>query len=324
MTSDLLEPIGGYFGWEFPMQKTHIPHESGVFVNSGHAALALLLGCLQPAKVYVPLFTCGIVHQTVAACNVAYRYYPVNSDLELAADIHLEPGEYLIYTNYFGIKDAYVRSLYERYGEQLIIDNAQAFFAGDVAGAHSLYSPRKFVGVPDGGIVVSPTVGHVQDLLDFDATDRCAHLLLRASGRVEDGYAEFARNDKRLGHDPVAKMSALSCAILQSLDYEDIIRRRKQNFELLHKALASSNRFMMPDFISFACPMVYPYWTDQPDLRQHLIANKIFVAKYWQNVCETAMPQDCEYVLANNLIPLPIDQRYNSDDMNRIIQLICK
>ncbi|HCE48233.1 MAG TPA: hypothetical protein DEQ84_06240 [Prevotellaceae bacterium] len=322
---DSVKPIGGYFGWEFPMSKVHIPHESGVFVNSGHNALALLLQCLKPLKkVYVPFYTCGIVHKTVAESKVEYHYYHINLDLELAEDIHLEPGEYLVYTNYFGIKDAYVRCLYKKYGEHLIIDNAQAFLAEDIPNAHSLYSPRKYIGVPDGGVVVSPAVQNVQDLVDFDAADKCAHLLLRASHRVEEGYREFAKNDKQLGIEPLAKMSALSYSIMRSLNYEDIVNRRIQNFELLHKALAPTNRFIVPDLASFACPMVYPYLTDNCNLRSELIEHKIYVAKYWSNVCESTIPQDVEYMLANNLIPLPIDQRYTGDDMNRIISIICK
>ena len=68
---DCMKPIGGYFGWEFPLQQKPIPHERGVFVNSGHHALALLLKCLKPVrKVYVPVFTCGIVHSTIAGCII--------------------------------------------------------------------------------------------------------------------------------------------------------------------------------------------------------------------------------------------------------------
>ncbi len=28
---DCMKPIGGYFGWEFPLQQKPIPHERGVF-----------------------------------------------------------------------------------------------------------------------------------------------------------------------------------------------------------------------------------------------------------------------------------------------------
>lgn len=76
----------------------------------GHHALALLLKCLKPVrKVYVPVFTCGIVHSTIAGCELECQDYHINSDLEIAEDLHLEQDEYLIYTNYFGIKDDYIR-----------------------------------------------------------------------------------------------------------------------------------------------------------------------------------------------------------------------
>ena len=53
-----------------------------------------------------------------------------------------------------------------------------------------------------------------------------------------------------------------------------------------------------------------------------LIDNKIYVAKYWPNVLQWSQKDSLEYELTENIIPIPIDQRYNSNDMNRIVDLI--
>lgn len=69
--------------------------------------------------------------------------------------------------------------------------------------------------------------------------------------------------------------------------------------------------------------MIFPYISEQgANLRNHLIQHKIFVAKYWQNVLEWTKEDAVETTMVNNILPLPIDQRYGKEDMERIIGLI--
>lgn len=50
----------------------------------------------------------------------------------------------------------------------------------------------------------------------------------------------------------------------------------------------------------------------------------MFVAKYWPNVDEWAGEEAMETWMANHILPLPIDQRYDEEDMKRIADLIKK
>jgi hypothetical protein len=73
-----------------------------------------------------------------------------------------------------------------------------------------------------------------------------------------------------------------------------------------------------------AVPMVFPFRSeDGVPLRRKLIDRKIYVAKYWPNVLEWADSECDETEICNNLIPLPIDQRYGEEDMVRIIDSVC-
>lgn len=58
------------------------------------------------------------------------------------------------------------------------------------------------------------------------------------------------------------------------------------------------------------------------DIRKKLIANKIFVATYWPNVFSWTVADSVEHGFADYLIPLPIDQRYGEDDIERILKII--
>jgi hypothetical protein len=59
-------------------------------------------------------------------------------------------------------------------------------------------------------------------------------------------------------------------------------------------------------------------------LKDTLIENKIYVATYWNDVKSRALKDTFEYKLVNYLIPLPIDQRYNLNDMKLIIRSTLK
>ncbi len=93
----------------------------------------------------------------------------------------------------------------------------------------------------------------------------------------------------------------------------------------MHKHLKQNNELTsILDITTINGPMVYPYLREgNNELRTFLIKNKIFAAKYWPNVAEWVNDEDAfEIHLYNNLIPLPIDQRYNTHDMKVVLDII--
>ena len=91
-------------------------------------------------------------------------------------------------------------------------------------------------------------------------------------------------------------------------------------FIQLNKELGSSNTLDLP-LEDDSVPMVYPYLTSSEGIREKLIDNKVFVARYWPNVLEWTKNEDLEYLLAYQMQPLPIDQRYGEEEMKRIISV---
>lgn len=324
-TNKEVTSIGGYFSWEFPLKKKDIPHGDGLLLNSGHGALQQILLSLESvSKVWIPYFTCDIVVKALQDIHVPYDFYHINLQLEIEFLPKLKDNEYILYTNYFGIKDYYVNTLSDYYGSKLIIDNAQAFFADSIEQSHQIYSPRKFVGVPDGGIAVSKYLKN-RCLSANKVSQVCGHLLLRTEGDVVEGYEIFKRNDDILRETSLLEMSSITRSILQSLDYELIVKKRKANFGYLHTNLADKNLFSLSLDIEkslFKCPMVYPFFTEKENLRMSLIKNQVFVAQYWPNVLLWCKENDVEYTLCKHIIPLPIDQRYDLNEMDRILELI--
>jgi len=319
----MMKAIGGYFELADREQVHSLPID-GVALNTCRNALEyIILQLIDVKHIYLPLYTCEAVVEPLKRLSVSYSLYHINDHFELAEDIILKEGEYIIANNYFGIKDAYISSLAKKYGSRLIVDNAQAFFASALPDVKTAYSARKYVGVADGGFSVGISSKFSQDYEEDNTSEHNSHLLIRKQQGAEAGFKDFQANECKLDNQPIRRMSFDTLDILSHIDYEKIIAKRRSNFEYLHHALAEQNQLNLPSIDTFVCPMVYPFiGNGDGNLRERLIENKIFVARYWSNVLEWAKPQDKEYELAKNLLPLPIDQRYGEEDMNRIINVI--
>lgn len=311
-------PIGGYFSLELPKCEEY--HKDAIKLNTGRNCLEYILRARKYDKVYIPHYTCEVVLEPFKKLNISYEFYHINLQFEITDDIQLKKGEALLYTNYFGLKQRYVEQLAELYGSQLIVDNTQAFYAKPISGIDSFYTCRKFFGVPDGAYIY--TDKRLDEEFEQDVSyDRMSCLTKRIDLGAEAGYADFRGQSERFVGQPIRRMSNLTQRLMLSIDYEKAANQRRENYQYLHQSLHENNGLSFP-LEKNAVPMVYPYLIGSDAVRQHLIKNKIFVARYWPNVLEWCQKMDLEYELTTKVIPLPIDQRYGENEMDYIIKII--
>ena len=313
-----MEAIGGYFSLELPLREEY--HKNAIRLNTGRNCLEYILRARGYKKVYVPYYTCEAVMEPISKLGIPYEFYHIDIHFEIRDRFMLKADEALLYTNYFGLKQRYVEQLAEKTGSRLIVDNTQAFYAKPIPGIDTFYTCRKFFGVADGAYL------YTDKLLDEEFTqdesyDRMAHLLKRIDLSAEQGFADFRKVDDGLDNQPIRKMSKLTKRIMQSIDYEAAAKMRRENFLMLHEVFGEENNLELT-LEEDAVPMVYPYLEPIKGLREKLIENKIFVARYWPNVLEWTTKDDIEYLFAYQMQPLPIDQRYGEEDMNRIIEIV--
>jgi len=313
-----MEPIGGYFSLELPKHEEY--HKDAIRLNTGRNCLEYILRARNFSKVYIPYYTCDVILEPFHKLNVNYEFYHINQEFEIANDILLKVDEALLYTNYYGLKQRYVKSLALHYGKQLIVDNTQAFYDKPVNGIDTFYTCRKFFGVPDGAYLYTDQL--LDEKLEQDESyERMSFLLKRIDLGAEAGYADFREQSHLLVGQPIKRMSKLTERLMQSIDYQLAAKRRRENFELLHQALEGSNQYHI-HLSADAVPMVYPFLSDQKGLREDLIDNKLFVACYWPNVLEKVTKDSEEFKMAKALLPLPIDQRYSSETIKTQIRMI--
>lgn len=313
--------IGGFLGLELPVYD-NFPWRGGVCVNSGRNAFAHLLRSLgHVRKVYLPRYTCHSLAATLRKQRIPCDCYAVDRRLEIAEESapHPQQGEYVLFTHYFGLQEQYIAELSERYRDHLIIDQSLALFSPPPEGTPSFYSPRKFAGLPDGGIAFCTDQEAVPT--ECDVSHSTASFLLRS---LESGTAAASKaceeNERRIAHAPCRAMSKLTARLMSSVDFDAARTRREENCALLHEHLGHLNK-LPADMLRPCAAWCYPFWTNLPEWRNFLIDRNIYIPILWPHLLAPAYAGTLEQKLARELIPLPIDQRYDARDMMRIVEV---
>ncbi|MBN2520774.1 MAG: hypothetical protein JXB17_09740 [Bacteroidales bacterium] len=312
-------PIGGYFELELTNGEEY--HKDSIRLNTGRNAFEYILRTKNISKIFLPYYTCDVVLEPVDKLRIKSEFYHINEKLEPVFNYDsLKEEDYFLYTNYFGIKDDFINRLSNKVSH-LIIDNAQAFYSKPVRGADTFYSPRKFFGVPDGGYLYTDRILDTNTEIDI-SKERFGHLI----GRIEDGaegsYPIFKKNDQKLNNQPIRRMSNITQRLLKNIDYKNVALRRRKNFNYLHQFLQYDNLLNI-NCESDIVPMVYPFHVvNGSKLRSKLLSDKIFTALYWPNVINSLDKEWVEYELSDQIVSLPIDQRYDLNEMVFILERI--
>lgn len=323
-----MNSIGGYFSLE--INEGAELHHGALRLNAGRYALEYVLKARHYRKIYLPFYVCNSILQPIKRLGVEYEFYHINEHLEPAIELNPKDDEVVLYINYFGLKNRFTRTICQVYSNT-ILDLTQAFYCkqGNLyvdkrIQCDTFYSCRKYFGVPDGAYLYTDCSLN-EELPQDTSFERMTFLTKRIDVSPQEGYADFQANDNSLSTAGMRRMSRLTERLMRGIDYNFKANRRINNFLILDKVLRDTNRFKW-DMDNGTVPMVYPYYVENgAQLRQKLIDNLIFCARYWPNVLKWCKKEEIEYRLTENMVCLPIDQRYGENEMNRILDIIlCK
>lgn len=309
--------IGGYLELELPRNRRMVYPDAQRF-QSGRAAFLALLRAARPARIWMPRYLCDSMYAPLREARIECEHYSVDTDFRIVGEPAVQDGDWLYYVNYFGLCANYVDTVLARYGaSRVVVDNCQAFFSTPRPCAATIYSPRKFFGVPDGGLLVSAFPAQVPSQPDTGSLARSRHLLERIASTPEAAYASYQAAEQSLAVLEPKRMSQLTETLLSTLNLDHARLRRNDNFRALHAVLGPFNQCEI-GATSVDGPLCYPLLIDAPGLREYLISSRIFVATYWPEVAARSDTSSAELSLARQLLPLPCDQRYGMDEMARI------
>lgn len=312
------DAIGGYFPLELPLKELAC-HQNAERFNTARAAFYALLEAGKPEAVWMPRWICDAMLAPLHLLNVPVHFYSLDTRFRPELGLRLGPGEWLLYVNYFGLCDEQEQALLQRFNpSQLILDRSQAFFAPPRQVLATLYSPRKFFGVPDGGLLISDVPVILPERAALPAAE---HLLQRLSRGAEAGFDAYKQAENSLSTLPGSGMSLLTQTLLGNVDYPLVEQARLRNFHCLQSRLGHLNALPLPEGQAGG-PLCYPLLLRHEGLRQSLYAARIYTATFWQDAAMRLRSGDIEQDYIDYLIPLPVDHRYDLTDMNIIADTI--
>ena len=336
--------MGGLFGLEpVPSSSTCPPflQPGALELVNARSAIRLLVETLSPASVWLPSYLAPSMLGAVGQLSTP-RYYEITYDLEIAATDWVDevsPGDLVIFIDYFGFPGgaSCAGSARER-GAFVLRDASQALLS-DPGGYESdfvVFSPRKHVGVVDGGVLTAP--GAPEKLAELrertlesppapwwlSALD--ASILRREFDRHggSQGWFDVYREAEREQPMGAFEMSELSrCLLRHGFDYEHIASRRRENYARLADRIGEIALF--PELPASVVPLGFPVrLQSRTEIQRALFEHAIYPSIHWslpENVPDSFAGS---HRLAERILTLPCDQRYDPGDMDAMVERLCR
>mgnify|MGYP007020620910 CR=1 FL=1 len=318
----VMREIGGYI--EFEHYRGQMLHEqknsqANIFkLNSGISCLAYLIKARRIHSIVLPYFICSSVTNLAKTYGVTIRQYKINSFF-CPIDIELGEQEYLYVVNYYGqLTEKQLQNIVNYY-HRVIIDNAHAYFDEPLPNVDTLYTCRKFFGVPDGAILYTD-IELGEEFPRDESHEHMKFLLGRFERSASEYYADYEANNRRFASEGIKHMSLLTENLLHGVDYSFVKMARTENYRYLYDRLREINELTLREVEgAFAYPLLV---RGGAALKKVLIAKKLFIPTLWPNVLGECTPNSLEYRFANDILPIPVDQRYTVEEMEYICNII--
>jgi len=309
--------IGSFLELDLRKNSEYFSGEADIArLNSARSGIYHACRLLDCSSILIPHYLCPSVKNFLTVHKINVEFYSINDDFE-PREVVQKPGQAFLLVNYFGILSYDRMTLLARRFDNVIIDNSAGFFFKPLDNIYSIYSPRKFFGVPDGGYVVGPGAERMTSEYDQDrSSDTSLFLLKRIEYGLTATYHDRMINEERINNSGILRMSILSRALLNNIDYLSIRQRRYENYLLAHEQLKDINLIDPSLFCDdLSVPMVYPLVLRDDTMTEKLKKNSIYVGRLWKHVLDQVNESTFEAFLSKYLVPVPIDQRYCSEEI---------
>lgn len=311
--------IGGYLQLDNLKGQEYYP--GLVKANLARTAMIWLMESRGAKKLLLPSFLCDSMYLMCEREGYEYELYPLDENLDPVLDRPdgLLDGEWLLIVNFYGqLTDEHVRVLKNKY-DRVILDYTHCFFRKPLPSVDTIYSCRKFLGLSDGAYISTDcvlTAGKEQDV----SIGRMEHVLGRYEAPAGGFYSKMLSVADSFHGESIKTMSTLTANLLKAIDYEEIIRRRYENYMTLKELLPSDNVFTAntPE-----APFAYPWYCENGiALRKALSKRSVFVPTNWSYLINLFPEGTHEHDWSADILPLPVDQRYTPDDMKVMADII--
>ncbi len=338
--------VGGMFGLELGRHPERIASAwqppflrwPAMLLATARSALTLLRRMLAPSQVWLPSYLCAVVIPACSSTETKVRFYPVDDQLRVAGGAWLaevRAGDIVVFIDYFGFRRWDDWGVEARTRGAWIVEDASQALLNDhfsPASHYVLCSPRKFVGVPDGGVLLAQGDARMPQVELSPPPDDWWRDALTASVR----RAEFDRDpgardrtwfelfQKVEPNGPIVPyaMSELTRLMLHhAVDWRSVAGRRRENYRFLADAVGAACLF--PDLPEGIVPLGLPIRVARRDAaRQALFEQRIYPPVHWS--LEGVVPEEfaASHHLAREIMTIPCDQRVEGAGLARVADIL--
>ena len=288
--------------------------------NCGKAAINFVLTNKRFKKLYIPYYLCPNVLKELESHGAEVVYYNINNDL-MPERILDEESSCIYLVDYFGVMDNKVKDLANSMKHaSIILDFCHSFYCEPIIkkNVYNVYSAKKFFGVPDGAYLITKGLNGKEETYSF-SSDYSDYLIQSLEHGTNYCYALKKEADKIIGGN-YGTMSILAKRILESIEYESVKKIRKQNFKIYDSCFGKIN-IIKAEVESV--PYMYPLNVGKSK-KKELVGEKIYVPTLWSGTLDDSFKGTLEYKLSDETLFLPVDQRYNDEDIIYICKTVKK
>lgn len=339
-----MDIIGGMFGLELfvtgkistQVQMPPFLAESHLLLATARSAFTLLARTLHPKTVWLPSYLCGVVMGAFPTHLMDVRFFPIDEQLQIADKVWLtkiQANDMIVFIDYFGFSHWSDWAAEARRRGAWVVQDATQSFLNSNFNEHAHYvvfSPRKFVGVPEGGVLLAlnGSALPVESLSSPPALwqmDAIRASILRAEYDRHGGKREwFELSQKNDADGPLEpyRMSDLGLLILEHVvDWKMVSQKRRNNYKVLAANLGEVALF--PELPDEVVPLGFPIRFKERDrIRQAFFSEKIYPPVHWPIAGVVPPEFEASHRLAAEIMTIPCDQRYNRSDMERIVECL--
>jgi dTDP-4-amino-4,6-dideoxygalactose transaminase len=323
-----------------------------VWMSTGRSALTLVIKTIEERNpkvnkiVCLPPFTCHTVFEPFIEAGYKIVTFSIGKDLvtdgvEIVRCALKHNAGIVLFHRYFGFDTVYGldKTITElrSHGIITIEDTTQSLYSTFAPSPADCYvaSIRKWCEVPDGGFAVCREGNfHIRP---YEADHKLGSAKIEASllkydwivngrGEKETFLNKYREAEDILNaQDRFYSINPLSLAIQSRLDINRLKERRRENYKILLNGILGI-KGIKPVFENLdngIVPLYFPIFCESRKFVQSLLVrNNIFAPIVWPKAenCP-AIDQNAEFIY-DHILCIPIDQRYDSDDIARIINVL--
>lgn len=336
ITPEVFGCIGNDFAW----------------LSTGRSAISLVIETIEQRNpeikkiALIPSYTCHTVIEPFLQAGYGLKTIPVDKNLctqgvDLLKAVKEVDASIVLLHRYFGFETLpncfdEIREL-RKIGVKVIEDRTQCLYS-DFQPLNVDYivgSIRKWLGVPDGGFAVCSEGKFMgkpskQDLTleqaKISASIMKYNFIFMHEGEKKSFIEKFhCAEDILDNQNEKYSIGDFSMKMQANLDVEKLKSQRRQNYSFLLNHIGRTNE-LHPVFSQLprgVTPLYFPVLIkDRKAVQKHLANSLIFAPIVWPKA--ECLPTVCDEAneFYDEMLCLPIDQRYDHNDMNRIIDCL--